>query len=420
MNNKLAINGGPPLAKYEEWPKWPPYKSSFLESIKKVFGSYRWTISGFYNGDITFDERFCEAFSKYNGTKYALTVDHGSTAIILAMQALGVSYGDEVILPGLTWVACASAILRVNARPVFVDVEASNLCIDPSKVEEAITPKTRAILVVHLYCSMANMDALKKISHQYNIPIIEDCSQAHGAKWNGKKAGSIGDIGIFSMQQGKPLTCGEGGAIITNDNYLYKRMILLKNDGRSFYSSVPLGYQQLKEENYIIGSNFALSEFQCAILYENLKILDEILNLQRKNANLLYKMLSKIPGISFLETCNNTLPTYYHFIVLCDTAAFSNTTADIISKAISAELGFWVHQIYQPLYRHSLFQVQNDSRFSYLNLDNFNRIYLENCEIQSSKGIAIHHSLLLSSLDLLEIIAEAFQKVQKYSGELKT
>lgn len=419
MNGHLAINGGSYLASYREWPKWPPYKASFIKSLKTVLQNYRWTISGLYTGTTTFDEKFCQRFAKYNGVKYALTVDHGSTSILLALQALGVSYGDEVILPGLTWVACASAILRINAKPVFVDIEESTLCIDPVKVEEAITFQTRAILVVHLYCCMANMDLIKAISQKYNIPIIEDCSQAHGSIWNRKKAGSIGDIGIFSMQQGKPLTCGEGGAIITNDYYLFKRMVLLKNDGRSFDRTVPIGYQQLKEEEGVIGSNFALSEFQCAILYENLSIFQSILKLQRKNVAILMNELNNIPGIKFVQPYReNTAQTYYHFIIKCETSSFSNVSIAKICEALSKELGIWIHPIYKPLYRHALFQVNQDGRFGYLNLANYNTICLKTCETEASKGIAIHHSVLLSTTALLNKIAAAFKKVYSYSYEL--
>lgn len=419
MGNTLAIKGGIPLANYKDWPKWPVYKASSLQSLKTVLKNYRWTVSGFYTGSSTFDEKFCEDFSKYNNTKYALTVDHGSTSIILALQALGISYGDEVILPGLTWVACASAILKVNAKPIFIDIEEATLCINPSKVEEAISHKTRAILVVHLYSCMANMKHLKDISRKYKIPIIEDCSQAHGAVWDRQKAGTLGDIGVFSMQQGKPLTCGEGGAIITNDDYLYNKMILLKNDGRSFQPNVNIGYQQLQEEKGTIGSNYALSEFQCALLWDNLQTFEDMLTIQRKNASLLTSMLRNIPGISFLiPHHNNTFQTYYHFVVLCDIKEFSNAPISVICDAITKELSFWIHPIYQPLYRHTLFQVKDDHRFNHLDLDDYNNLYLEVSETQSSKGIALHHSLLLSSPYLIEIIVEAFKKVQKYSFEL--
>ncbi|EER22288.1 MULTISPECIES: DegT/DnrJ/EryC1/StrS family aminotransferase [spotted fever group] len=419
MRKQLAINGGRCVAKYDEWPKWPLYQPSFIDSLKTVLESYRWTVSGLYTGTTTFDEKFCEDFAKFNNVKYALTVDHGTTAILVALQALGISYEDEVILPGLTWVSCATAILRVNAKPVFVDIEESTLCIDPIKVEEAITPKTRAILVVHLYCCMANMNHLKKISKKYNIPIIEDCSQAHGAIWEGKKAGSLGDIGIFSTQQGKPLTCGEGGVIITNDYYLFNKMVLLKNDGRALDKKVPIGYQQLREEAGIIGSNFALSEFQCAVLYENLKIFQQILSLQRKNASILMDELANIAGIKFLNPHpENTAQTYYHFIIKCKTSAFANASISTICEAVSKELGVWIHPIYQPLYRHALFQVSKDGRFKYLALNNYNTMYLKACETEAAKGITIHHSLLLSTPSLLSKIVEAFRKVQKYSYEL--
>lgn len=419
MEEKLAINGGKPLASYNDWPKWPVYNESVKKSLEIVLNNNRWTVSGFYTGAQTFDEIFCEEFSRYNQSKYALTIDHGSSAILIALQALGITKGDEVIVSSLTWVACASVILRANATPVFVDIEESTLCMDPFKVEEAITPKTRAILVVHLYSCMAELNLLKKISIKYNIPIIEDCSQAHGAVWDGHKSGTIGDIGIFSMQQGKPLTCGEGGAIITNDKYLYSKMIKLKNDGRLFKKEASIGYQQLIETGGIIGGNYALSEFQCAILYENLKNFDNILTTQRRNALVLASELAKIPGLSLLKPhSSNNLQTYYHFVVLYEKSDFNNAPTSLICDAISQELGCWVHSIYQPLYRHILFDVSIDARFQHLNLPAYKTLNLPICEKQAAKGIAIPHSLLLSEPKLLNLVAEAFQKVKKYSSEL--
>lgn len=415
----LAINGGTPIAQSNEWFKWPAYGQNTLNSLKSVLESARWTLSGFKTTTQTFDEKFCKDFSSFNKTKFALTVDHGSSAIILALQSLGISFGDEVILPGLTWVSCASSVLKVNAKPVFADVENHTLCIDPSNVEELITPKTRAIIIVHLYSTMCNMDRLIKISKKYNIPIIEDCSQSHGSEWAGQKAGSIGNIGIFSMQQGKPLTSGEGAAIITNDEYLYNRMILLKTDGRSINRNVPVGYQELQEESDIIGSNFNLSEFQCAVLYENLKGLDCNLKLQREQAKFLEKRLSIIPGLSFvIPHAKNTLRTYYHFIVFCDLNFFGKTNIQRLSEVLSRELSFFISPIYKPLYRHKLFQVCNDSRFDFLNLNDFNKIYLKNCEEKSISAIGIHHSVLLSSIESISKIPLAFEKIQKYASEL--
>ena len=413
MNSSLAIKGGQPICSSGDWPIWPQFSKKILTDFEKVLGSKRWTISSFYTDQETFDEKFCKSFADYNKTKYVLTTDHGSSAILLALQALEVKKGHEVIIPGLTWVACATAVLRANAVPILVDIEASTQCICPKAVEKAITPRTKAILVVHLYSCMANMDELLLISHKYKIPLIEDCSQSHGALWKDKKAGSMGTMGIFSMQQGKILTSGEGGAIITNNKSLYDKIYLLKNDGRK------AGKLFLEEDGRVIGANFALSEFQCALLCDGLEVLEEQNLLRERNANYLSELLQEIPGIINLEPYpQNTQRSYYHFCVRYSKEFWHEKNMDKICDALTSELGTWIHPSYNPLTRHQLFQPKNDIRYEFLNLPDYSRIHLKECEEQAEKSILIHHSVFLAQREKMEKIYEAFKKVQKLSDEL--
>ena len=163
---------------------------------------------------------------------YAVCAANGTVTLQLALEALGIGFGDEVILPGLTWQATAATVIDVNAVPIIVDVCEDTWCIDPMEIEKAITPKTKAIIPVHLYGSFADMDAIMDIAENHNLHVIEDCAHKHGGEWNGKKAGSIGHIGSFSFQLSKHLTAGEGGTLTTNNPDLAEKLDALRNCGR--------------------------------------------------------------------------------------------------------------------------------------------------------------------------------------------
>ena len=174
--SELAALGGPRVWT-EGWPHWPRFGPRALPLLQEVLESQRWAISGNWTGRRTMDEVFCARFAEFLGCGRVLAVDHGSSALVAALLALEVGEGQEVILPGLTWVACATTVLRVNALPVLVDVCPRTLCLDPTAVEAAITPRTAAIMVVHLYSAMADMDELRRIASNHGIPIVEDCAE---------------------------------------------------------------------------------------------------------------------------------------------------------------------------------------------------------------------------------------------------
>lgn len=289
LSTSLALNGGKPVHQ-GEWPKWPRSGPKTLELLKQVLDSGRWAVSVTWTGEQPKDVVFAREFARFLGSKHCIPTDHCSSALILSMKALGVKPGDEVIVPGLTWVACASTVLRVKAIPILVDVEPDTQCISPAAVTAAISPKTAAILVVHLYSAMAQMDELTAIAERHGLVIIEDSAQVHGAVWRGRRAGSIGTVGTFSMQQGKVLTCGEGGAVVTSDSHLNRLMEQLRNDGRCYSSEVPeVGHMHLQETGEVIGANRAMSEFQAAVLLDGLERLDEENRLRAANADYLTK-----------------------------------------------------------------------------------------------------------------------------------
>ncbi len=193
-------------------------------------------------------------FAEYIGTKYAIAVSNGTAALQLALIALGVRPGDEVITSPLSFFASASSILLIGARPVFVDVEERTYNMDPMKIRQAITPKTKAIMVVHLHGHPANMDPILEIAQEENIPVLEDAAQAHGAEYRGKMAGSLGDAATFSFYATKNMTTGEGGMVTTNSEKIAEIVSLLRHHG-----------QTSKYVHEYLGYNMRMTEFQAAI-----------------------------------------------------------------------------------------------------------------------------------------------------------
>jgi len=211
--------------------------------------------------------RFEEKFSTYSDCKYGVAVSNGTVAIHLALVTLGIGEGDEVIIPDLTFAATINTVLHANATPVIVDVEESSWCIDPVEIEKAITPKTKAIIPVHIYGQSCDMEAIMKIANKYNLKVIEDCAEAHGAMQNGKKVGSFGDIGCFSFFGNKVITTGEGGMCVTNNSELDEKMRTLRDHGMS------------KTKRYwhdVVGYNYRLTNLQAAIGLAQLERIEKI------------------------------------------------------------------------------------------------------------------------------------------------
>lgn len=187
--------------------------------------------TGWVSANGHFIDAFEEKFAKFCGTKYAIACSNGTVTLHLAMRALGIGPGDEVIMPAFTYIATANSVAYCGAKPIFVDSEPETWNIDPEAIEYAITSKTKAIMPVHIYGLPANMDKIMDISKKYNIPVVEDAAEAHGAMWENKRVGSIGEIGSFSFFGNKIITSGEGGMLVTNNEALYNKMRLLRSQG---------------------------------------------------------------------------------------------------------------------------------------------------------------------------------------------
>jgi dTDP-4-amino-4,6-dideoxygalactose transaminase len=420
----LALNGGTPIRRNENWPKWPVHTPETLKALDGVLHSQRWSIAGTYTGTPARERTFCDKWAAFNGVKHAVSVTNGSAALLIALEALDIGPGDEVIVPGLCWVAPTTAVLNVNATPIIVDVDPNTFCLDVNKVKQAITPRTKAVIGVHLYGSMVDMDALLALGKANNLHIIEDCAQSHGSQWAGKNAGSQGVIGCFSFHQGKPFAAGEGGSVITNDTRLYKRLQQLRADCRVWVDHTPkVGHMELHEQGELQGSNHCMSEFHSAILIDALTRIDDQLKTRQENARYLDEQLLKVGGVvPQTRSAQVTRQSYYHYMMRLELGAFGGRANTVVGNAVEAELGFWVHPPYTAMKDHKLYIPNtkrrfriNDQREKELNPARFE---LPVSQKAFQENLVFHHSVLLGTKSDMDAIVEAFSKVKKAANEL--
>ena len=422
-DNKLVLQGGYPL-RNKPWPKWPRSDEETKRNLLDVLDSGRWTFSGFYNGNRCYERRFAEAFANYCGSLYCTPVASGSAGLITALQALDIGPGDEVLVPAITWVACASSVISVGAAPIFVDIDESTLCMSLTDAMSRITSKTAAIMLVHAYCSIGDLNGFLALSKKTNIPLIEDCSQSHGSIWHGQRVGSFGSLGIFSMQHSKVLTSGEGGAIICNDYSLYRKCEQLRADGRMFKEeSVDIGFMELTELGEVQGQNRCLSEFHSAVLLSRLKKLDEELKHREQMSEYLSRNLIKIPGIKPIHRVEGTdLRSIYQYCFLVDRNEFYNAKIDHIAFALSLELHASFEPLDTPLYRNILYNPKKSLIYNKLwGGNDLNVIQQENyptAEYIHSNCITFSHHLLLGDERDMDDIVNAIQKILKHSKEI--
>jgi L-glutamine:2-deoxy-scyllo-inosose/3-amino-2,3-dideoxy-scyllo-inosose aminotransferase len=424
--SKLAIKGGKPVrdTKTSPWPKWPVFDEKEEKSLLEVLRSGIWS----YNGPK--ETEFNRLFAEFTGTKYALSAANGTVTLQMALEACGIGIDDEVILPGLTWQATAATVIDVNAVPVLVDVCQDTWCIDPVEIEKAITPRTKAIIPVHLYGNFSDMDDILKIAAKHKLYVIEDCAHKHGGEWNGKKAGSIGDIGSYSFQLSKHLTAGEGGALTTNSFELYEKLDALRNCGRRPLSDKSLTAdksegQYIDVGNFIQSGNYRITEFQAAILVEGLKRLPAQNKLRDENAIYLNSLLKSLPGIIPMKRdARETKEAFYNFSFRYKKEEFRNLPVQKFREALGAEIGIEVAPSYIPLNNCSLYSpltkpARHRLSDKYWSEIDPSRFRLPVCErIHYEESACIHHKILMGSKADVELIATAIRKVYENSSEL--
>ena len=330
--SKLAIDGGSKVfAEDVNFEIWPPVYPEVAEKLTQVYMSHKWS---FYGAE---EMKFAENFAKYHDAKFGTFMVNGTTTLESALKALGIGPGDEVIVPSWTWMATGMAPLYVGATPVFVDGEKDTFCMDPAAFEAAITPRTRAVIPVHLFGSMADIEKICAIAAKHGIKVIEDCAHAHGGKWNGKGVGSFGDVGSFSFQQSKIMTAGEGGLCTTSDEELFDRI------GRFSHIGYALGSKQGKPAAPpamdLDCRNYRCTEFQAVILQDQLERLEADSLRRKANADYLHAELNKIPGIKTQAPGRcATMQSYYVYGITVDPEVLKEgkTKADVLA-ALNAE-----------------------------------------------------------------------------------
>lgn len=287
-------------------------------------------------------KKFEDGFRAYIGTEHAIATSNGTVALDIALKALDVKGGDEIIVPDFTFIATANSVLFQGAKPVFADIDARTFNIDPDDILAKISPKTKAILGVHLFGHPFDVSALKEICEDHHLHLIEDCAQAHGAEYRGKRVGSFGDLGCFSFYATKNMTTGEGGMVTTSDEELKRRLSLIINHGQSQkYLHTTLGY------------NYRMTNIQAAIGVAQLEKLDRF-NAQRiKNAEYLNKHLN-FPGL-ITPFKNDAVKHVYHQYAVKVEDDFPLTRDEFLDYLSQNGIGSAVHYPYpihlQPLYQ---------------------------------------------------------------------
>ena len=345
--SKLAALGGEPI-RTKPYPEWPVHDERDVEAVARVVKSGHW--GGYpYPGPET--AAFLKEFLDMQGGEYAIACANGTVTMEIALRAAGIGWGDEVIVPAYTFQATAAAPMAAGAIPVIVDIDPETYCLDPQAVEAAITARTRAVIPVHLGAQMADMDAVMEIGEQHDLVVIEDCAHAHGARWRGQGAGTIGHFGSFSLQSSKTLTAGEGGVLICRTADLAQRAASIANCGRSH---APGGGPE-GGSRFTMGGNYRMTELQAALGRVGLERFPEQARKREEMADYADEAFSEVPGVRILRRDpRHTSRSFYRYILATDPETFG-LEHDAICYALEAEgIPCWVG--YEAMHHYDLFQ----------------------------------------------------------------
>ena len=295
MSEKLALYGGLRVVTLERNDPWPVISEGAIRAVVELMRAGCISIR---NGTGPIGE-FEERFAQYTGTKHALMHNNGTAALHAGFYAVCAGPGDEVIVPSYTWHATAGAIVTANAVPIFCESDPKTLNLDPRDVARRVTPRTKAIAVVHMWGNVADMDSIIEIAREHSLAVVEDCSHAHGATWRGQHVGTIGDVGCFSLQGGKAASAGEGGVLITDNPKCYERALLLGQHGRIQEDAL-----FDNDRDYLVGFGlkYRAHPLGAAIAVKQLEQLDERNASRTANYEYLMDGLRELPGISVTET----------------------------------------------------------------------------------------------------------------------
>jgi dTDP-4-amino-4,6-dideoxygalactose transaminase len=405
---KLAILGGDRIRKIP-FTAWPYYDENERRLLMEVLDSRVW-----WRTPGTKTLQFEQDFAAYHQAKHGLAVTNGTAALEVALAALGIGAGDEVIMPDFTFVATASAVLFTGALPVMVDVTPDTYSIDPDLVEAAITERTRAIIAVHMAGHPADLDRLTELARRFGLYLVEDSSHAHGAEWRGRKIGAIGHIGTFSFQASKLMTAGEGGVLITNSDELVRTARSVHDCGRMpgewFYS------------HFIYGSNYRLSEWQGAVLSAQLLRLDEQAAIRTRNAAYLDQALPEIEGITPQRLDQRvTRHGYYAYIFHLDRKAFAGVETEKFITALNAE-GIPTQASYPPVHDLDIFKSGEYRKRLVPQHARENHAFLHRDFPNTFKGawetVWLPNPVLLGSQEDMAQVVDAIRKIQAQAKQL--
>ncbi|MHB1296713.1 MAG: DegT/DnrJ/EryC1/StrS family aminotransferase [Anaerolineae bacterium] len=400
MCPSLAIEGGRPVrtTPIPTWPQWDQREEDAL--LATLHSGQWWAPEG---SQVTALE---SEFAALHDALYGVAVTNGSAAIEVALRAAGIDWGDEVITTPYSFIATASSCLLLGALPRFVDILPETWNLDPAQIEAAITPRTRAILPVHLGGEPADLDAICEVASRHGLPVIEDACQAHGAMWQGRKVGAIGAAGCFSFQASKNITGGEGGMILSNDEGWAERCWSVCNVGRQRHGA---WYQHIT-----LASNYRLSEWAGAVLRVQLSRMEEQAARRSSNAALLAEALREIKGLRATHGDPRVTRNAYHLFKLWyDPAAFGGHSAAEFAAAIRAE-GIPIGTGYpEPLARSTVVAGRVRTISERLGLPAAPEASLPVCEDVCRRGLWLRQNGLLGTAEDTYDIVKAVAKISK-------
>ncbi len=408
---RLAALGGKPV-RTAAFPGWPVIDKNDREAWRKVLEEGRWC-----RLDGQYCNTFERAYAELTGTKHCIATANGTSALFTALNALGVGPGDEVIVPPYTFVATINVVLLQHALPVFVDTDRETSQIDARKIEAAVTPRTRCIIPVHIGGNAADLDVVLTIGKKHSIPVLEDACQAHLGEWRRKKLGSWGAAGCFSFQASKNLNCGEGGAVITNDDQLAERCYAFHNNGRVRRGGYQVGPAQG-------GANLRLTEFQAALILQQMTRLEEQSKRRDENGAYLTKMLQEIPGVQPAKSYPGCTRNAYHlYMFRYDTEAFGGAPRAKFLKALRAE-GIPASGGYTPLNKEPFLKELLASRHfqAIFGAERLKAYWERNQTPENDRlceeAVWLGQTVLLAGRADMEQIAAAVRKIRDQAGEL--
>ena len=409
---KLAVLGGKPV-RAKAWPTWPVWDRSAEKSVLSILRSGNW-----YRGRGKTVTKFEEKYAQLMGAKRCVCTFNGTNALLTAMHVLDVGVGDEVIVSPYTFIATYNVLIGSSALPVFADTDPETFQINPDKIEERITERTRAIMPVHILGLPANMDKIMAIARKHNLIVIEDACQAWLAEWRGKKCGTLGDLGCFSFQNSKHLPTGEGGAIIGDDEELMDRVMSYHNCGR------PYGSVKRTSGYPIIGTNRRMMEYQAAVGLSQIKRLESDTARRNENARYLTSRIKDIPGIVPHRLYEGVTRAAYHLYPFrYKKEHFNNAPRNKFLAAMRAE-GVPCSGGYGPQYKDGLIEDALNSKnfkrsFSKARLNKYRQeLNFPDNDQLCREAVWLSQSMLLGSKSDIGDIADAILKISENRDKL--